>query len=300
MGGPISTHALKYLQHRRDLGQIKAVSARNMRWVLLGFGEAMGDRSLKQVGVGDIERWAAAHAHLSPGTQRLRWSIVRQYLNWCVERGHIKKNPMNGIKAPKVPRAVHRALTREQTVALFAACSDNRDRLIVELGLQCGLRRAELAGLEVGDVDFRERVIFVREGKGGHQREIGLTGAAVVAIRAYLADARWISSGPLIQYYGPRHRHKHVQPKWVGAQVRRICWDAGIKSAPYDGVSTHALRHTAATDVYDEHQDLLVVQDLLGHSGTGNLSRYVRRRSVARLREAMEGRDYHSPGEAAG
>ena len=68
--------------------------------------------------------------------------------------------------------------------------------------------------------------------------------------------------------------------------------DAGIKHRRRDGVSAHALRHTAASDVLDECGDLRVVQAMIGHIHLATTAVYLRRADLAQMREAMAGRDY--------
>ena len=67
---------------------------------------------------------------------------------------------------------------------------------------------------------------------------------------------------------------------------------AGVKRGNYDGVSGHALRHTAASDVLDRCGDLRQVQQMLGHSSLATTAIYLRRADAGQIRAAMEGRDY--------
>jgi site-specific recombinase XerD len=78
----------------------------------------------------------------------------------------------------------------------------------------------------------------------------------------------------------------------VGNIAGRILRDAGVKHAPYDGVSGHALRHTAASDVLDGGASLPCVQEMLGHVALSSTSIYLRRATVTQMRQAMEGRSY--------
>jgi len=86
--------------------------------------------------------------------------------------------------------------------------------------------------------------------------------------------------------------HEGIRPNRVGDIVRQVCWDAGVKGCSWDGVSTHALRHTAATDVHRATGDVLAVQAMLGHSSLAVTQVYVQGLNVEQLRTAMEGRSY--------
>src|SRR5690606_15907415 len=83
-----------------------------------------------------------------------------------------------------------------------------------------------------------------------------------------------------------------VSPRWIGDQFARIAYDAGVKHAPFDGVSAHVMRHTAASDVYERTGDVKLVQDLLGHRSLATTEVYTRGLGIERIREAIEGRDY--------
>lgn len=291
MGDNITSHTLDYVYSRIAGGEIVGVTAKADRLILAGFARTMGNRQLRNLHRGDIAHWRTTLTNLAPATQRNRWTVVKCFLAWCVTEGRLAKHPMAGMKAPKVPRPVHRALDIDQTTALFSACRDSRDRLILELGLQLGLRRKEIAGIEMGDVSLRAMNVTVI-GKGGHGRNVPLTDAAAKAIKAYLADNPTITAGPLLRSFHPRYRHQGVRPRWVGDQVERIAYDAGIKRGRGDGVSTHAMRHTAASDIYAQHGDVKAVQDILGHRSLATTEIYTRGLNSDRLREAMEGRRY--------
>lgn len=291
MAGDLTKRAINYVETRRTTGVIRPSTAKSERLILQRFAVVMGNRRLAQLGRPDIDRWLASMAHLAPATRRSRWSVVHHFLAHQVETGTLRRNPMNGIRPPKVPRSVHRSLDSHQVAALFGACRDSRDRLILELGLQLGLRRAEIASLEVGDVSFVSGEIRVL-GKGGHEDPLPLTEAARRALRDYMAANPQITAGPLIRSYHPRYAHQALQPRWVGEQVRRISFESGVKVANFDGVATHSLRHTAATDVYRLGGDVRDVQDLLRHSSLATTSIYIKGKNLDRLRAAIEGRDY--------
>lgn len=127
-------HAATWITWRVRTGQISRATARNQRYVLVPFVEAMGHRTPQQVGESDIERWLASISHLSPGTMRLRFRTVYAFLEWLVDEGKLRRNPMRRLPCPKVSRAVHRNLRPDQSAALHHACVDNRERLIIALG----------------------------------------------------------------------------------------------------------------------------------------------------------------------
>jgi integrase/recombinase XerC len=281
--------ANRYVRTRVERGEIRPSTAKAYRDVLRLFAEVHTGPPEK-ITRRTIERWMATMSDLPPGTRRTRWSIVRGFLAWLRTEGILTNDPMRGMQAPKVPKAVHRALAGDTAAALLDACANPRDELIVTLGLQLGLRRGEIARLEVGSFSPDLMTVTV-DGKGGHARLLPTTNATRRALRRYTSWAG-INAGPLIR--GDKYPQRPVNPDWVGRQVQRIAYDAGVKVRPHDGVATHAMRHTAATDVYQRTRDVLVVQQMLGHGSLQTTQLYVRGMDLSGMREAMEGRSYDS------
>lgn len=287
MGG-ITAEALRWVQQRRATGRISQTTATSDRHTMLAFANAMGWRRLDQIGRSDVERWLAGLEHLAPGTRRNRFSVVKVFFDDQVKAGRIKRTPFAALDAPRTPKSRHRALSADQISALLGACPDARARCVVILGCQLALRRAEIAGIELGDIDWTARVIEV-VGKGEKPRRLPLTAEAVEAIEAYLRESP-ANGGPLIR--GDRKPTQPVKPVWVGRLITRLAYAAGVKRAARDGVSTHALRHTGATDMYLRSRDVMATRDMLGHSSLATTQTYVRGLDVEGLRAAMEGRRY--------
>lgn len=278
--------ALRYVRHRRATAA--PLTIRTERCILLGFATACGNRNIMAVGRTTIEKWMASIRHLAPTTQRARFTVVRGFFRWATRERIIPRDPTDGLAAPKVPRRPHRALNHDQAASLLDACRDSRDLLIVLLGLQLGLRRAEIASLRLEDIDFAEHVLTVT-GKGGHARTLAIPDELRHALDRYLRDRPAIH-GPLIR--GDLKPSDPVQPVWVGRAVTRVARDAGVKRAAWDGVSAHALRHTAGTDVArTTGGDVVAVRDFLGHANLATSQTYVAG-DPERLREAIEGRRY--------
>jgi site-specific recombinase XerD len=160
---------------------------------------------------------------------------------------------------------------------------------VLVLALHTGLRRAELADLEVGDVDLTARTVFVRHGKGGHARMVPLSIEAGRAVAAYLAS-EGLCHGPFVRSL--REPQEGITPEWLGQLFSDLAYRSGVKVRSRDGVSQHATRHTFATDVYEQTDDVLAVRDLLGHESLATTQIYVRGMNVERLRPAVEGRTY--------
>jgi integrase len=246
--------AAAYIDGRAARGEIAHLTVDTLRLHLSSFCDVVGVVAPGDLSRGDVERWLESMQGLAPSTRRGRFSNVKCFLRWLVATDILARDPSAGIASLKVPRPVHRALGTDSASALLSSCADSRERLVVTLGLQLGLRRAEIAGLELGDIDIPRGILIVRHGKGGHQRVLPIPEAARRALACYLADYRF-AAGPLIR--GERRPESGVAPIEIGRMVSRLAYDAEIKVAGRDGVSCHALRHTAATDIYTRTRDVL-------------------------------------------
>src|SRR5690606_13059056 len=191
-------------------------------------------------------------------------SVFRGFARWLVATGRVKSDPTVGIRSPRQPRHLPRALTRCQSTRVVAACPDTRARLMVLLMLQEGLRRGEVAAIQTGDVDLARLELDVR-GKGGGgavTRRLPISDETQRALDAYLAECPPVA-GPLIRSY--RDPQAGVSAPTVGRIVADVMARAEVKQRPRDGRSAHALRHSCANDMLDGPADVHQVQAALGH-----------------------------------
>lgn len=291
-GGNTMQHlASQWVDWRLRTGQIGKLTAREQAYVISSFVSAMGERQPKQVGASDLERWRSAMAaRLSPGTVRLRWQTAYAFLEWLVDEGVIRRNPGRRLPPPKVPRSVHRNLRADQAAALHDACVDARERLIVTLGFQQGMRRSEIARAQVGDCDFVARTILI-VGKGGHQRIVAITSETETAITAYLREHD-AHAGPLVR---DREGLRGLSPGYIGQMFTEVAYRADVKVRGYDGIGTHSARHTAGTDVaHRTGGNAVIVRDFLGHASLATTNVYVGGVDIEEQRAAIEGRRYAS------
>lgn len=277
-----------YLRDRQTTGQISKATAAHMRGQLYDFaGHCPRDPS--KIRRRDVIRWMRTTTHLAAGTRHLYVVRVRGFTTWLLRRGVIRKDPFLDIPPPKVPRAVHRTLEPDQARALLAACVEPRETVMILLALHTGLRRAELAALEIGDINLAARTVLVRAGKGGHQRLLPLSGEGTCAVARYVAAAG-LSGGPLLRSLSDPQAG--IRPGTVSRIFADLAYRSGVKLRAGDGVGPHSLRHSFATDTHAACGDVLAVSELLGHVSLSTTRRYVAGMNVERLRSAVEGRTY--------
>lgn len=275
-----------YIRGRVRRGEIRPLTARNLRMVLGQFAAA------NPVAVGSLSkrhvlRWLDSIEHLAQSTRRNRLTVVRTFCGWLVQEEMVQRDPCRQVKPLREPKRVPRALSGEQVAAILDACPDTRARLAVMCMVQEGMRRGEVARLEVGDFDMTNRLVTVC-GKGGHQRVLHVTDQTRRAVSDHLAVHGDIA-GPLLRSYQFPTRGLH--PDTVSAIVRRAMEDGGVKRAPRDGVSPHALRHSALTDMLRNGAHVRDVQAVAGHQHLSTTETYLPL-LVGTLSEAMSGRWY--------
>ena len=273
-----------YLDDRRRTGGVTRYTAMHMRAPLYAFADVVPDDA-SRITRRSVLTWLGTLDHLGAGTRGLYFTRVRGFTTWLLRRGIVRKDPFLDVPAPKVPRSVHRCLDGTQARALLAACDTPRATVIVMLGLHTGLRRAELAALDIGDINLGARTILVAKGKGGHQRLLPLSTEAARVVRDYL-KAEGLTRGPLLR--NDAKPHLGIGPSTVSRVFSDVAYRAGVKVQAWDRVGPHSLRHTFATDTYEATNDVMAVRDLLGHVSLENTQRYVRGMSVERLRGAVE------------
>jgi integrase len=275
-----------YTQERIDAGGAIPATARDQRLTLLQFGHSFGGRPVAKMGEADIIRWLGTTGNQRPATRRKKLSIVKGFTRWLAKHGHVRRDPSVDVKSPRQPRTVPKVFEGDAVAALLDACPDARARLIVLLMVQEGLRCAEVARLELGDIDGKLALI---EGKGGHQRVVPLVAEVRSALDAYLMD-RGGHAGPLIE--NQQHTGRGLTPHTVSDLVRRLCRAAGIKRYAGDGISAHGLRRTCASDLAERDVALLDIAEAFGHQSIETTRKHYTRHRAARLTTVMEGRWY--------
>jgi len=273
------------------------MAARNHRSTLAVFVRTLDECVPGQITARHIDHWMESRRHLSPATRRACFSQVRCFCRWLVRRGYLASDPTIDVPAPKVPRSVPRALQEDAVAALLDVCPDTRALAIVWCMVGLGMRCVEVSRLQVADWD-RQRSVITACGKGSHERVLPVPPEVASALSDYLTDypAR---SGPLIRSY--KRPAQGLLADTLSGMVSEWMRAALIKRIPRDGVSAHALRATAASDVLDTCGDLRVVQEMLGHQSLAPTSIYLRRAGLGQMRTAMEGRHYKGtePGGSA-
>lgn len=193
----------------------------------------------------------------------------------------IDNNPAQNIETPKKEKRMPRYLTLDDSKKLLNVTMDEndenkeRDYAIITIFLNCGLRLSELVGINISDINFDDYKLNVI-GKGNKERTIYLNKACVNAIRAYL-DVRPKVAIKVDDKNSQKalflsKRHERISNRTVQYIVDKELRKAGLDTSKY---STHKLRHTAATLMYQYgNVDIRALQELLGHESIATTEIY--------------------------
>ncbi len=205
-------------------------------------------------------------------------AALKTFFKFLRRRGKIATNPMELIQSPRHERPLPVFLSVDEIRALLDSppapgIAGLRDRAIMELFYSSGVRVSELAGLNVPDVDFAERLMKIR-GKGKKERIVPVGEKALNALREYLA-----ARNESLKFSG---QEDISFPLFLGNRGQRIC--VGVLERIVDKqtkmmglarrVTPHTLRHTFATHMMDAGADMRSIQELLGHESLSTTQRY--------------------------
>ena len=198
------------------------------------------------------------HKNISARSIRRYLSSIKGLLTYLVNQNQLESNCAIQLRTPKIAQNLPSVLNYEQLLQLLKASSasrfEYRDVAIIEVLYSCGLRVAELVGLDVSDVDLSEGFLKV-VGKGGKTRHTPLGGSAQKAIIKHLEAHQ--ASALFINKNGDRIGVRSIQN-----MIKKRALSAGIKVNVYP----HMLRHAAATHFLQSSHDLRSTQEFLGHA----------------------------------
>ena len=261
--------------------------------------ELAGGLPLERISQGHIRRYLGQlHAQgMSPHSLARLLASWRGFYQWWAPQAGLRANPVDGIKAPRRPRGLPKALAVEQAQALldqggagaerdpvpgFGAA---RDRAMFELLYSSGLRLAELVSLDTQFIQQPDHVSLswialdaqevLITGKGGKTRSVPVGRKALDAVRAWLPlRAAFLAAKPeadphalFLGVRGGRIAHRVVQQR-----LRQWSQRAGVPAH----VHPHVLRHSFASHLLQSAQDLRAVQELLGHASIASTQIYTR------------------------
>ncbi len=217
----------------------------------------------EEITLGDLNRYKmylSTRRHYSKNSLYLAVKAIRAYFKYR------DLDTASKLTAPKRPRQMPKYLTEEEAKRLIEASRENpRDYAIISLLAYSGLRVSELCNLRFEDVDFDERIIYVRSGKGDKDRIVVVSSHVIEALQDYL-----LTRDDDMVYLFSSRKSDRISRTQVFRIVKRYAKKAGIKKE----VTPHVLRHTLATTMLRRGVDIRFIQQFLGHSSVATTQIY--------------------------
>lgn len=253
---------------------------------------------LEKITQDDIHQYIsylAINRKCNAATCARRISTIRIFFKYLsLTTKTIKNNPAQNLETPKLNKRLPKYLTLEDSRKLLDEASNDeansnkeRDLAIITLFLNCGLRLSELVGINISDIRFDECKMTVI-GKGNKERTIYLNKSCMEAINGYLAvrpnNAKKDAKNSDKALFLSKQRQR-ISKRMVETIVANSLNKAGLDASKY---STHKLRHTAATLMYQYGQvDIRALQELLGHQSISTTEIYTHVNNE-QVKEAVE------------
>ncbi len=174
----------------------------------------------------------------------------------------ILKKEVGQIKIPKKDKALPHVLTKEEVSRILEAAETKKSKLILSLLYSSGLRVSELVNLRPSDINFDDKMGWVRKGKGSKDRAFILSQELSNELRGYL---------------GKRKESQFVFSKdkpLTTRNIQKIVKHVRIKAQIQKKVTPHTLRHSFATHLLEAGTDIRIIQSLLGHSSLSTTQIY--------------------------
>ncbi len=222
----------------------------------------------------ESNRWGnnspAAKKPASKTTANDYFRALRCFFNWVTREGLLLENPLNNIKAPKVDNKIIEPLSSSEVSSLLNQCSkktvlDVRNRAIVSMFLDCGLRISELASLTMNDIDLETGSITILQGKGGKQRIVCIGKRALQALRKYVIYYRTSKNNRVFM----NRNGEPLEIRGIKMLIKRLGQRTKIKVHP------HKFRHTFAISYLRNGGDVFSLKYVLGHSTLHMTMRYL-------------------------
>ena len=241
--------------------------------------------TIKKITLNDIHAflsYMAVELKSKSATRARKASTIRIFFNYLSQKAYlIEINPAQNLETPKLDKRLPKYLNLEESKKLLqvTANEDNRnsqrDYAIITLFLNCGMRLSELVGINLQDIDFEESRLNVI-GKGNKERTIYLNKACIKALKDYI-DTRPKQGVKVDKQNSHKalflsERRERISNRTVQYIVDKELRAAGLDTSKY---STHKLRHTAATLMYQYgNVDIRALQELLGHESISTTEIY--------------------------
>ncbi|MDD5331248.1 MAG: tyrosine-type recombinase/integrase [Candidatus Nanoarchaeia archaeon] len=192
----------------------------------------------------------------------------------------LKKNIVN-LKTPKIPKSNPEVLSKDEILLLIENAGSSKTKLIMELLYSTGLRVSELVRLKISDINFGDKTLRVKSGKGNKDRITIISQKVLGSLEGHIKGL-----GDSAEYLFPGHENNNLTTRNVQKIIQSAASRAGIKKK----VTPHVLRHSFATHLLENGTDIRLIQELLGHSqlSTTQIYTHVSREQIKKIKSPLD------------
>jgi integrase/recombinase XerD len=220
-------------------------------------------------------------------TQRGHLVSIQVFFRWLCRTNVLTSNPASDLELPKKEQRLPTGILSSSEMETVLNQTDIRDvyglrdRAVMETLYSTGVRRSELVGIKLKDIDMEAGTVFVNQGKGKKDRVVPIGDRALTWIEKYLSESRAVLSTELKEEaLFLNNKGKTLTPGGLGNIVK-----AYLKSAAIERGSTcHLFRHTMATLMLENGADIRYIQEILGHAKLESTKIYTQV-SIQKLKE---------------
>lgn len=256
----------------------------------LGIG---ADRAVDEISLETLRDWLWRQSEkgATKSTIARKSAAARAFTTWLHKSGYLSEDPGLRLRSPKAGRSLPKIVSRESLEQVFSslqlrATIDNpsglRDLAMVEMLYATGARVSELAGLDLGNVDFSRNIVRLM-GKGSKERMVPFGQPARDALDNWLRYGRnALAKDKTDTAMFLSSRGSRIGVRQIYALVATL-----LENTQTGAAGPHSLRHSAATHLLDGGADLRAVQELLGHASLGTTQIYTHV-SIERLKDGYK------------
>ncbi len=273
--------------------RVRNYSERTVLTMLSGvrsFVEWARDRELEHANqiskpvVDTYQRWLFHYRNdegkpMAFSSQRVRLQTVKNFFRWLTKQNVIASNPASELDMPRVERRIPKAILTEREVEKVLALADTtdvlgmRDRAMMEVFYSTGVRRHELARLDVFDIEPSRGVLTVRQGQGTKDRVVPIGDRALTWVAKYLDASRpHLVAPPDSTALFLSERGERLTLNYLTQHIRLYIEAAKLGKSG----SCHLFRHSMATLMLEGGADVRMIQEMLGHADMSTTAIYTR------------------------
>jgi site-specific recombinase XerD len=191
----------QWLLERQRSGEITPRTTRLLECRFPTFLEMFGDQPVSGLDRRAIRQWSQRIGGYAPATRRAYLSTIGCFCRWCVDEGLLAEDVTRHVSRVREPRRIPRARQHDEVQRIYLYCHTLRDRAIIALMVQMGLRSVEISRLETGDWDMQAATMRVR-GKAGHERLLPVPTRAAEELCAYRDSIRHTAASDVLNECG--------------------------------------------------------------------------------------------------